>query len=48
MFVETFEGVARVGVESLVFTSYLQVNGARAALRDTISGAVSGAYQIEF
>jgi hypothetical protein len=48
MFIETFEGVARVGVESLVFTSYLQVNGARAALRDTISGAVSGAYQIEF
>jgi hypothetical protein len=46
MFVETFEGVAKVGVESISCTSTVQVNGARAALRDTL-GATT-ATTIEF
>lgn len=46
MFVETFEGLAFVGVESLKVTSTIQVNGARAALRDTL-GATT-ATTIEF
>ena len=43
MFVETFEGIAKVGVESIKVTSTMYVNGARAALRDTIgtSAAIS-------
>ena len=41
MFVETFEGVAFVGVESLKVTSTIQVNGARSALRDTLAGTAS-------
>jgi hypothetical protein len=39
MFVETFEGVAKVGVESIKVTSTMYVNGARAALRDTITNS---------
>jgi hypothetical protein len=46
MFVETFEGVAKVGVESISCTSTVSVNGARAALRDTL-GATT-ATTIEF
>ena len=46
MFVETFEGIAKVGVESLKVTSTIAVNGARAALRDTL-GATT-ATTIEF
>lgn len=46
MFVETFEGVAKVGVESIAVTSTIQVNGARAALRDTLGGTASAT--IEF
>jgi hypothetical protein len=46
MFVETFEGLAKVGVESVAVTSTIQVNGARAALRDTL-GATT-ATTIEF
>ena len=46
MFVETFEGIAKVGVESLKVTSTISVNGARAALRDTL-GATT-ATTIEF
>jgi hypothetical protein len=41
MFVETFEGVAKVGIESLAITSTIQVNGAAAALRDTLGGVAS-------
>ena len=41
MFVETFEGVAKVGVEGLAITSTIQVNGAAAALRDTLGGVAS-------
>jgi len=39
MFVETFEGVAKVGVESLKVASTIAVNGTAAALRDTNGGA---------
>jgi len=46
MFVETFEGVAFVGVESLKVTSTISVNGTAAALRDTTGGAAAAA--IEF
>ena len=38
MFVETFEGVARVGVESLRVSSTININGVAAALRDTLGG----------
>lgn len=41
MFVETFEGVAKVGVESLKVTSTIAINGAAAALRDTNGGATA-------
>jgi len=45
MFVETFEGVARVGVESLQVTSTISVNGVAAALRDTTGGATAAAIE---
>jgi hypothetical protein len=45
MFVETFEGVARVGVESLAVTSTISVNGVAAALRDTTGGATAAAIE---
>jgi len=41
MFVETFEGVAKLGVEGLVVTSTISVNGAAAALRDTNGGVTA-------
>jgi hypothetical protein len=41
MFVETFEGVAKVGVESLKVVSTIAINGAAAALRDTNGGATA-------
>ena len=46
MFVETFEGVAKVGIESLVVTSTISVNGVAAALRDTTGGATAA--EIEY
>lgn len=45
MFVETFEGVAKVGVESLKITSTVSVNGVAAALRDTTGGATAAAIE---
>jgi hypothetical protein len=45
MFVETFEGVAKVGIEGLVITSTIAVNGAAAALRDTTGGATAAAIE---
>jgi len=45
MFVETFEGVARIGVEGLVVTSTISVNGVAAALRDTTGGATAAAIE---
>jgi hypothetical protein len=41
MFVETFEGVAKVGVESLKVASTIAINGTAAALRDTNGGATA-------
>jgi hypothetical protein len=41
MFVETFEGVAKIGVEGLVVTSTISVNGAAAGLRDTLGGVAA-------
>lgn len=43
MFVETFEGVAFVGIESLAITSTIAVNGSAAALRDTTGEATAAA-----
>ena len=45
MFLESFEAVAFVGVEALVITSAISVNGAAAALRDTTGGAVAAAIE---
>ncbi len=45
MFVETFENIAFVGVESLKVTSTISVNGAAAALRDTTGGATAAAIE---
>jgi hypothetical protein len=39
MFVETFENVAKVGVESIQVTSTISVNGVASALRDLLGGA---------
>jgi hypothetical protein len=41
MFIETFEGIAKVGVEGLAITSTINVNGSAAALRDTLGGVAS-------
>ncbi len=46
MFVETFEGVAKVGIESLVITQAVNVNGVAAALRDTTGGATAAAIEL--
>ena len=46
MFVETFEGIAFVGVESLAVTSTIAVNGTAAALRDTTGGAAAAAIEM--
>jgi hypothetical protein len=45
MFVETFENVAKVGIESLAITSSLSINGVAAALRDTTGGATAAAIE---
>jgi hypothetical protein len=45
MFVETFEAVAKVGVESLKVTSTISVNGVAAALRDTTGDATAAAIE---
>ena len=45
MFIETFEGVAFVGVESLKITTAISVNGVAAALRDTTGGATAAAIE---
>ena len=45
MFIETFEGVAFVGVESLKITTNISVNGVAAALRDTTGGATAAAIE---
>ena len=45
MFIETFEGVAKVGIESLAITTAISVNGVAAALRDTTGGATAAAIE---
>ena len=45
MFVETFEGIAKVGIESIKVTSTINVNGVAAALRDTTGGATAAAIE---
>jgi hypothetical protein len=45
MFVETFEGIAKVGIESLAITSTISVNGVAAALRDTTGNATAAAVE---
>jgi hypothetical protein len=45
MFVETFEGIAKVGIEGLVVTSTISVNGVAAALRDTTGSATAAAIE---
>jgi hypothetical protein len=46
MFIETFEGVAKVGIESLAITQTVNVNGVAAALRDTTGGATAAAIEL--
>jgi chemotaxis protein histidine kinase CheA len=46
MFVETFEGLAKVGIESLKITSTISINGVAAALRDTTGGATAAAIEL--
>jgi hypothetical protein len=45
MFIETFENVAKVGVESLAITTAISINGVAAALRDTTGGATAAAIE---
>jgi hypothetical protein len=46
MFVETFEGVAKVGIEALVVTQAVNVNGVAAALRDTTGDATAAVIEM--
>ena len=46
MFIETFEGLAKVGIESLAITQTVSVNGVAAALRDTTGGATAAAIEL--
>jgi hypothetical protein len=46
MFIETFEGLAKVGIESLAITQTVNVNGVAAALRDTTGGALAAAIEL--
>jgi hypothetical protein len=46
MFVETFEGVAKVGIESLAITSTISINGAAAALRDTTGNTAAATIEL--
>jgi chemotaxis protein histidine kinase CheA len=45
MFIETFEAVAKVGVESLAISTSISVNGVAAALRDVTGGATAAAIE---
>ena len=46
MFIETFEGLAKVGIESLKVTQAVNINGVAAALRDTTGGATAAAIEL--
>ena len=44
--IETFEGVAKVGIESLAITSTISINGVAAALRDTTGGTAAATIEL--
>lgn len=46
MFIETFEAVAKVGIESLKVTSTISINGVAAALRDTTGGTAAATIEL--
>jgi hypothetical protein len=46
MFVETFEGLAKVGIESLAITSTISINGSAAALRDTTGNTAAATIEL--
>jgi hypothetical protein len=46
MFIETFEGIAKVGIESLRIRQTVNVNGVAAALRDTTGGATAAVIEM--
>ena len=46
MFIETFENVAKVGIESLAITSTISINGVAAALRDTTGGTAAATIEL--
>jgi len=46
MFIETFENVAKVGIESLAVTSTINVNGVAAALRDTTGNTAAATIEL--
>lgn len=46
MFIETFEGVAKVGIESLAITSTISINGVAAALRDTTGNTAAATIEL--
>jgi hypothetical protein len=46
MFVETFEGIAKVGVQSIKVTSTISINGVAAALRDTTGGTAAATIEL--
>jgi hypothetical protein len=46
MFIETFEGIANVGIESLRIRQTANINGVAAALRDTTGGATAAAIEL--
>jgi chemotaxis protein histidine kinase CheA len=46
MFVETFENVAKVGIEAIKVTSTISINGVAAALRDTTGGTAAATIEL--
>jgi hypothetical protein len=46
MFIETFEAVAKVGIESLKITSTISINGVAAALRDTTGDTAAATIEL--
>ena len=46
MFIETFEGIAKVGIESLAITSTISINGVAAALRDTTGNTAAATIEL--
>ncbi len=46
MFIETFEAVAKVGIESLKITSTISINGVAAALRDTTGSTAAATIEL--